>query len=95
MIRDGLSSPCYEGRHEKCQRTYTGYLKRYDPDKARFFYEWIDDFACPCECHQGERIVLVKERVIGEPRPPMPEGQLEADAPLPPPPGARPPMPVA
>ena len=55
MIRDGKSSPCYEGQHEKCHLAYSGQVKRYNPDKAEFYYEDLKDFRCGCTCHKGGR----------------------------------------
>ena len=55
MIRDGKSSPCYEGQHEKCHLAYSGQVKRYNPDKAEFYYEELKDFRCGCNCHKGGR----------------------------------------
>ena len=54
MIREGKSSPCYEEQHDKCRVTYSGQVKRYNPDKAEFYYEPIVDFHCGCGCHPKE-----------------------------------------
>ena len=54
MIREAKSSPCYEEQHEKCRYTYSGQVKRYNADKAEFYYEPLKDFRCGCNCHPKE-----------------------------------------
>lgn len=53
MIREGKSSPCYEGQHEKCRTMYSGTRKLYNADKAEFYTEEMKDFRCGCNCHKG------------------------------------------
>jgi len=51
MIRQNKSSPCYEGHHDQCRVVYSGRTKKYDPDKAEFYYVTITDWPCGCICH--------------------------------------------
>ena len=54
MIREGKSSPCYEGQHEKCRLVYTGQRKMYNADKAEFYSVAVTDYRCGCDCHPSE-----------------------------------------
>ena len=51
MIRQNKSSPCYEEHHGQCRVVYSGRTRKYDPDKAEFYYVTITDWRCGCECH--------------------------------------------